>query len=293
MTVTAQNIADFLNTPLSGKNMVVTQPATVDAPADHSVVFMKSVSVEVLKKLSNHDVLLLVPEEFSDEIKHPHIRCANTRLAFAKVVKQFFEDREEPGIDPSAALGEDVVCGENVSIGKHSVVESGAEIGEGTVIRDHVILRKGSRIGKNCLIKSGVIIGEEGFGFDFEEDDTPVRMPHTGGVIIGDGVELGSNTVVCRGTIGNTILRDDVKVNDLVHIAHNCVVGAKTIIAGGKLCGSVELGERVWIAPGSIIKNKVKVRTDTTVGLGSVVVKDLEAGVVAYGNPAKVVRSKS
>ncbi len=293
MTVTAQNIADFLNTPLSGENIVVTQPATADAPADQSVIFLKSVNRELLQNLSGFELLLLVPEDESVEIEHPHIRCGNPRLAFAKVVRTYFEEKQEAGIDPTAVLADDVVCGKNISIGKHSVVETGVVIGDDTVIRDQVIIRKGTRIGKHCLIKSGVIIGEEGFGFDFEEDGTPVRMPHTGGVIIGDRVELGSDTVICRGTIGDTVLKDDVKVNDLVHIAHNCVVGEKTIIAGGKLCGSVELGKGVWMAPASIVKNKVKVGADTTIGLGAVVVKDLKAGVVAFGNPAKVARSKS
>ncbi len=293
MSIHARQIADFLQARLTGENLEVVHPGRSDQPEDHALIFLKSPNQEDLKRISAYRVAAIVPEDIEPiGGKAAAIYCANPRLAFAKAVSHFFDRADEPGIDSTAICAESANIGDGVSIGSYSVIGENVEIGEGTVIRDHVVIHDHCRIGKNGMIKSGSVIGEEGFGFDFEEDGTPVRMPHVGSVRIGDRVEIGSNTVVCRGTVGDTVIGDDVKINDLVHIAHNCRIGKNVIIAGGKLCGSVTLGDSVWISPATIIRNKVTIGENTTIGLGSVVTKDTEAGVVAFGNPAKVIRRK-
>ena len=92
------------------------------------------------------------------------------------------------------------------------------------------------------MIKSGAIIGDQGFGFGFSHDKTPQRIPHNGGVIVGDNVEVGANNVICSGTFNPTIIEDHVKLDDLVFIAHNCKIGNKTMIACAQLSGSVSIG---------------------------------------------------
>lgn len=294
MSIQARQVADFLQVRLTGENLRIDRPGSSDQPEDNTLVFLKSPGKAELESVSKYRLVAIVPEDTVPEKgQAAFIRCANPRLAFAKVVSHYFDRADEPGIDSTAICAESANIGEGVSVGCLSVIGEKVEIGEGSIIRDHVVIHSNCRIGKNCLIKSGSVIGEEGFGFDFEEDGTPIRMPHVGSASIGDRVEIGSNTVVCRGTVGDTIIGDDVKINDLVHIAHNCRIGKNVIIAGGKLCGSVTLGNGVWISPATIIRNKVTIGENTTIGLGSVVTKDTEAGMVAYGNPAKVIRRKT
>ena len=97
------------------------------------------------------------------------------------------------------------------------------------VIKNNAIISENVHIGKILLYKSGAVIGEEGYGFDYEDDKSPIRIPHIGSVVIGHHVEIGSNTVIARGTINNTIIGDKVKINDLAFIAHNVIVKSKSM----------------------------------------------------------------
>ena len=136
-----------------------------------------------------------------------------------------------------------------------------------------------------------LLIGEEGFGFEFEEDGTPIRIPHLGGVEIGDYVEVGNFTAIARGTLKNTVIHSHVKIDNLVHIAHNCIIGSKTmVIACAEVSGSSVVGEGCWLGVGCSTMQKIRIGHNSLVGVGSVVLKDVEAGSVVAGNPAKVVR---
>ena len=117
------------------------------------------------------------------------------------------------------------------------------------------------------MIKSGAIIGDQGFGFGFSDDKTPQRIPHNGGVIVGDNVEVGSNIVICSGTFNPTIIEDNVKLDDLVFIAHNCKIGNKTMIAAGAvICGSVTVGSNCWVGPNSCVIDMISIGDNTKIG---------------------------
>lgn len=148
-------------------------------------------------------------------------------------------------------------------------------------------------MGEGCVIGSGVVIGEPGFGFAFDERNVAYRMPHIGGVKIGDRVEIGANTVIDSGTLSPTIIEDDVKIDNLVHIAHNVHVGARTlVITQAGLHGSSRIGCDCWIGPGAHIRNKVKVGNNVLVGQCANVVKDVPDNVVVAGNPARIIRER-
>jgi UDP-3-O-[3-hydroxymyristoyl] glucosamine N-acyltransferase LpxD len=173
------------------------------------------------------------------------------------------------------------------SIGRGAVIEDDVTIGEGTTIGHNAVILAGTRIGRFCDIQSGAVIGDAGFGFERDGDKRPLRMVHLGGVCIGDHVEIGANTCIARGALGDTVLGDHVKVNNLVHIAHNCRIGAGTMIgACADLCGSLEIGKNCWIAPNCSIRQKLVIGEDAIVGMGAVVVRDVEAATTVYGNPA-------
>lgn len=243
------------------------------------------------KKMLKTCLILVKKEELLPK-NTPCIITVNPRLAFAQIVNEFFVKKPQVGIHPTAIIDDTVVIPETVSIGKYTIIENDVEIGEHTVIDNHVIVKSRTKIGEYSHIKSGAVLGDQGFGFDFNKDNIPVRIPHMGGVVIGRHVEIGVNCVISKGTINNTSIDDFVKINDLIHIAHNVQIGKKTIVAGGKISGSVIIGQDCWIAPGVVIQNKVKIGSGSMIGTGSVVVREIPERVIAYGNPAKVVRNK-
>jgi acetyltransferase-like isoleucine patch superfamily enzyme len=192
---------------------------------------------------------------------------------------------ENPGFERAASPPE---IHPSARIGPGAVIEDGVTIGEGTVIGPNAVVRSGARIGRHCEIKSGAVIGDSGFGFERDRDNHPVRMVHLGGVVIGDHVEVGALTTVVQGALADTVIENYVKINDHVHIAHNCRVGEGTIIGGGAyLSGSIRVGRNCWIAPNCSIRQKLTIGEEAIVGIGAVVLRDVEAHSTVYGNPAR------
>lgn len=148
----------------------------------------------------------------------------------------------------------------------------------GTVFHDSV-----KQNGDAVLIGSNNSIGFEGFGFHKGK-----RIPHKGGVLIGSNVEIGSNTCIDRAVIGDTVIGDNVKIDNLVHIAHGVKIGnGSIIVAGAVICGSVTIGENVWVGANACIRQHLTIGDNAVIGMGAVVVKDVPAGQTVAGNPAK------
>lgn len=209
------------------------------------------------------------------------------RLDFARALALIEQDvgfvwsSDEPQVHPTARIGSNVVLGRGVRVG------AGTKIYHNVVVGDEVV------IGERCLIKSGAVIGEEGFGFERDISGKAIRLPHIGTVVIGDDVEIGSLTTVCRGTMGDTVLRNGCKIDDHVHIAHNIDVGEDAfVIACAEVSGGVTIGARAWIAPNASILNQLSIGSDAVVGLGAVVTKSVPDGVIVVGNPAKPISRK-
>ncbi len=181
----------------------------------------------------------------------------------------------------------------SVTVGSGTTFGRGVIVGAGTVIGNNARIADGTRIGTDCIIKSGAVIGEDGFGFERDADGTPLRMLHLGGVILGDRVEVGCFTTICQGTLAPTILEDDVKVDDHVHIAHNCWIKKKTLVtACTEISGGVTVGEESLVAPGSSVLENVHVGDRVLVGIGAVVVANVPPGGTVVGNPARLLDRK-
>ena len=282
--VKASDIADFLGTNLIGQDFLVYSVSSFSNPKDNSLVFIK----KEFNSLNFKSLLVLCTQkDYKNSDKQSslsYIFCKNPRLAFAKVTQKFFVKDKQPFIHETAVIANDAVIHPSVSIGAYCVIESGVTIDEGTVIKNHVFISENVKIGKFCYIKSGAVIGENGFGFDFEENKVPVRLPSLGNVKIDDYVEIGSLSTIARGTLDNTVIGSHTKIDDHVHIAHNCIIGKNCIItACAELSGSVTIGENCWIGPNSSIIQKVKIGSNVTVGIGSVVTSDVEANKKVMG----------
>jgi UDP-3-O-[3-hydroxymyristoyl] glucosamine N-acyltransferase len=221
------------------------------------------------------------------------VAVQDARLEFARVCQRFFSQQEGAGIaatacvDPSASIGVDVR------------VDSGAVIGPGTTIGDrcwvgaNAVIGAGSHLGEDVIVGPGTVIGHTGFGYARDRDGTPVPLPHVAGVRIGDRVEIGANATIDRGTLEDTVIDSDAKIDNLVHVAHNCQVGAGAfVIASSVLCGSVQVGPRAWIAPNACVREHLHVGADALVGLAATVIRDVEPGTTVVGSPAKVVGTR-
>jgi len=152
-------------------------------------------------------------------------------------------------------------------------------------VSEHAIISTVVKIGNNVHIKPCAVIGYDGFSFDrnyrnYEmKEETPIKFPHFGGVIIEDDVDIGSNTCIDRGVFGDTIIRKGAKIDNLVHIAHNCDIGERVVIpAGVTLGGGVKIGNDSWIGVGAVILNKVNIGKNAFISAGSFVTRDVKDG---------------
>lgn len=227
------------------------------------------------------------------------IQITKPTNAFFSILERFFDNTksqqpiitsnentftEKSYISPHAELGE------NVKIGIGCIIEPNVEIGKGSVIHHNVIIRNGTVIGNECVIESGTIIGESGFNPSTLSDGSKKLIKHFGGVEIYDNVHIGSNCNIHRGSIDNTIIKDRVKINTMVHIAHNTIINEDTVITmPTHICGSVVVGKNCHIAA-TTIRNQCTIGDNAVLGLGSVVVKDVPENTTVVGNPAKPLK---
>lgn len=278
--VTVWQLASALGLSLHGSaEEVICRVDSADSAGVGSLCFAKNITWAT--KVAASAVLLTAPEHVVDRLG-PTLVSLQPRLDFARAltllesIAGFAWSEAEPVIHPSARIGRNVVLGRGVRVGAETVIH------HNTVIGDEV------EIGARCVVKSCAVIGEDGFGFERDARGKAVRLPHIGTIVIGDDVEIGSLTTVCRGTLADTVLRNGCKIDDHVHIAHNVDVGEDAfVIACAEVSGGVKIGPRAWIAPNASVMNQVSIGADAVVGLGGVVVKSVPDGVVVVGNPAK------
>ena len=251
-----------------------------------------------------------VPADFAEPIAPALIKVANPTLAFEKALERFAPPpvTYAPGIHPTAVLGPDVTLGEGVSIQPYAVIESGVAIGPGTVIGAHVFIGQDSTLGAGChihphvtirerasigarvVIHSGTVIGSDGFGYEFA-GGRHVKIPQTGIVQIDDDVEIGANVTIDRARFGRTWIQEGTKIDNLVQIAHNVVIGRHSIIvAQVGISGSSKLGQYVTLAGQVGVTGHVEIADRVIVAAQSGISKDIPAGEVWWGTPAAPMR---
>lgn len=291
MTTYASDVAKLLNAELAGENIIVHGVSGLDSPRTGTVVFTRApVTPEALP---SSGFLLLAPDGQVDPLPVPSIRVANPRLALAVVAGTFFRQSKTLGIASGAHVHPDARVAATASVAPGAVIEAGVEVGDHTTIGPNVVLHTGTRIGKRCAIAANSAIGTVGFGFERDAAGKAWRIPHVGGVMIEDDVEIGALCSIARGTFGQTTLGRGTQVDDHVFIAHNVKTGRDClIIAGAEVSGSVTMGARVWIGPQASIRNKITIGDDALIGMGAVVVKDVAAGAIVAGNPAKEMKPR-
>jgi UDP-3-O-[3-hydroxymyristoyl] glucosamine N-acyltransferase len=248
---------------------------------------------------------VFVPLDFSEQTAAAQIRVANPSKAFEQVVLKLAPKpiAFTPGIHPTAVVDPTAKIGRGISIQPHAVIESGATIGDNAVIgtgsyigHDSIIgascliyanvtIRERTRIGARAIIHSGAVIGADGFGFEFVEGRYQ-KIPQIGIVQIDDDVEIGANTTIDRARFGRTWIQEGVKIDNLVQIAHNVIIGKHSIIAAQTgISGSTRVGEKVMMAGQVGVIGHLTIEDNTIIAAQSGISKDLPGGAW-FGSPA-------
>jgi UDP-3-O-[3-hydroxymyristoyl] glucosamine N-acyltransferase len=252
----------------------------------------------------------LVPLDFAEPITAVRIRVANPSVAFAQAVGRFAPAPVEPapGVHPSAVVAPDATLGHGISIGPCAVIETGATVGDGTVIGANAYVGPGARIGSRChlyplvvvrercvlgdrvTVHSGTVIGSDGFGYETVEG-RHVKIPQVGIVQVDDDVEIGANSAIDRARFGRTWIGAGTKIDNLVQVAHNVVIGPHSIIvAQVGISGSTRLGHHVVIGGQAGLAGHIEVGDGTMIAAQSGVSKNVPPGQKLLGSPAVPMR---
>lgn len=248
---------------------------------------------------------VIIPDSETQFAK-PAIRVANPRVAFASLLEIFMPRPEVArGIHPSAVVGAKAQIGNNAAIMAHVVIEDGAVIGDNVVIYPHayigadtvigadtliypnVTVRENCRLGERVILNSGAVIGSEGFGF-VTIDRRHRKVPQVGNVILEDDVEVGANAAIDRATTGSTIVRRGTKIDNLVHIGHNDVVGENCFfVAQTGISGSVTVGDNVVFAGQTGSAGHLTIGDNCVFAARSGIISDVPSGSFFAGFPAR------
>ncbi len=308
--MTASQLAQLVGgAVLAGrKEVAVTGVAALEDATAHDATFFGNAKYLPALRQSKAGVAL-VPLDFSESLPDVGavVGVANPSLAFAAVVAALQPPlpRLPPGIHAAAVISRSARVGREVTVHAYAVIEEGAEIGEGTSIGAHAFIGRESRIGPDsfvhphvtirervslgarCVVHSGAVIGGDGFGFE-TVDGRHVKVPQVGGVEIGDDVEIGAGVTIDRARFGMTKIGEGTKIDNLVQIAHNVVIGPHClIVAQAGISGSTRLGKYVVLAGQVGVVGHITLGDGATVGAQSGVSKSVPAGAKVFGSPAE------
>jgi UDP-3-O-[3-hydroxymyristoyl] glucosamine N-acyltransferase len=285
--------------------------ASLEKAGADELSFARSASLRE-RALASNAGALLVPEDFTDdfgELGCPCLVAASVDGALASI-GEFLAEREcpepEPGVHPSAILGEGAEVGDGATVGPHAVIEPGATvgararigagvylgrgvaIGADTLIHPHATVSWGCRIGARCVIHSCAVIGADGFGFTRLPDGSYRKIPQLGNVVLEDDVEIGACTTIDRATIDSTVISRGVKLDNLIHIAHNCSVGEGTAMAAqAGVAGSTKIGAWCQLGGKAGVVGHVELGDGVKVGAATPVIKSIPDGMEVWGFPAR------
>jgi UDP-3-O-[3-hydroxymyristoyl] glucosamine N-acyltransferase len=292
--LTVSTIIEQLGGVLSGDgNTPIHRVGSLGLAQTGAISFFTDTKYSAALSQTQASVVILKPEHASLTTL-PKIIIDNPYAYFAKVSALLNPlVRAIAGIHPSAQIGEDVdvhpnaAIGENVVIGHHvkiaadvsiaagCVIEHDVDIGECTVLEPNVTVRYGTKIGKHCHLYVGCVIGNDGFGYA-EEHGRWVKIPQVGHVVIGDFVDIGANTTVDRGAIDDTVIEEGVKLDNLIQVAHNCRIGAHTVIAGCVgIAGSAVIGKHCKIGGAAMILGHLTIADHVTISPGSMIMRSI------------------
>ena len=299
--ISIQSILQFLkakNYPVNytgDEAAFVTGFANISGVQDNCIAWIKDkkyLTTEVTACMESHPSAVIVSPWKIESVQNCIVTDAPKEIFFS-VLNNFFKKQETARISERATVETDRI-GKNVSIGPGCYVCADAVLGDDVILHANVVIDCPCKIGRKTEIFAGTVIGTDGFGY-YHHNGIPERVPHFGGVIIGESVDIGANTCIDRGCLGDTLIGNHVKIDDLCMIGHNVNIGEKSIIvAGSTICGSVVIGKEVYLAPETIIKNQVHIGEKTFVGMNTILNKNVEpmSMVIDFNQSAQILKNK-
>ena len=315
MQQTASELAVLLNGRVVGNPEVrVRRLAKIESAGPGSVSFLSNPEYERFI-YSTEASIVIVAETFEPSQDLPQdrtvLRVEDPYRAFARLLEAYDAIlKRQEGIHPTAVVDEEATLGEGCFVGPGVVVERGAVVGDRVELHAHVhvgrdvridqdtVLQSGVRvldrcvIGRRCTLQAGTIVGSDGFGFAPKEDGTYAKVPQTGNVVIEDNCDVGAMTTIDRATLGSTVLRNGCKLDNLIQVAHNVVIGEATVIAAQTgIAGSTTIGSRCMIGGQVGIGGHLTVANGSRIAAKSGVSASLiQEGQTYQGNPAVPVK---
>jgi len=269
MEFSAKTIADFVNGKIIGDaNVVVNSISKIESGEKDSLTFLANPKYTNFIYSTNASIVLVENKfELEKPINATLIKVENPYLAIASLLELYNKSQPELiGIDKLAFVDSSAIIGKNAYIGAFTYVSKSCKIGnnvkiypqvfigDNVEIDDNCIINPGvkiyhkTKIGKNCIIHAGTVIGSDGFGFAPKNDKNYLKIPQIGNVVIEDDVEIGANVTIDRSTMGSTIIRHGVKLDNLIQVGHNVEIGENTVIsAHTAIAGSTKLGKDIMV----------------------------------------------
>ncbi len=270
----------------------ITQVAPLERATSDQISFLANPKFRQQLQLTRAGAVVLSPAA-ATACPGFHIICDNPYAYYARVAQLLNPpEHAEAGIHPSAVvitdlpglvrvgahafIDTDVRIGSGTTIGPGCVIGRGAVIGEGSRLHANVTVYPGCVIGRNAIIHSGAVIGADGFGMARESDGSWIKIPQIGRVVIGDDVEIGANTTIDRGALGDTVIEDGVKLDNQIQIGHNVRIGAHTAMAGCVgVAGSARIGSRCTFGGAAMILGHLTIADDVNISSATLVTKSI------------------
>ena len=307
-TITADAIAALISGELVGDGKTaVSGIAPLDRASPNDLSILSSARYAPMLAATKAGIVLVDPA-FRDVAGKPRARIIvehPLEKLLSLLPRLYPEKPAVPGVAATARIGKGAMLGKRVSIGEYVVIGAGAKIGDGATIGAHCVIGDDTSIGENArlwpgatiypravlgartIVHSGARIGSDGFGFVFR-DGAHRKIPHVGGCIIGDDVEIGANTTIDRGSIDDTVVGSGTKIDNLVHIAHNVRIGEKCLLmAQVGLAGSATVGDGAILAGQAGIGGHLSIGEGARIGAQAGVFGDIPAGETWSGYPAR------
>lgn len=307
MILTAGVIAELIGGSVDGDPQVqVSTVSSIESGSEGSLSFLANPKYNDFLKTTEASIVI-VKDDFKSEapVKPTLIRVSDPYSCFAILLEKYDEmNRPKAEIHDSAVISESAKVGSNASIGAGAVLEDDVVIGDNAFIGANVVLERkvkigngcklhsGSRVlhdcvlGNECTLHAGVTIGSDGFGFA-PSDTEYSKIPQVGNVILEDKVEIGANSTIDRATMGSTIIRKGVKLDNLIQVAHNVEIGEHTVIAAQTgIAGSTKIGKRCMIGGQVGIVGHLTIGDNVKIAAQSGIGSNLKDGVIVQGSPA-------
>jgi UDP-3-O-[3-hydroxymyristoyl] glucosamine N-acyltransferase len=282
----------------------ITGVAAIESAVPGQITFIANPKYAAAAKTTQASAII-VDEKFP-ALARTLLRAKNPQLAYARVADLFYQPphylrgvHSTAVIDSTAriggnasigayvVIGPDVDIGENCTLLPHAVIYRGVKIGNNFFAHSHVSVRENSEIGNNVLLHNGVVMGSDGFGFAKDDSGRWHKIPQSGKVVIEDDVEVQANACIDRASLGETRIRRGTKIDNLVQIGHNCLVGENSMLcAQAGLAGSTELGRNVILAGQVGVAGHCKIGDNTIATAQTGIPNDVEAGKLVSGYPA-------